>query len=315
MRRTVLAAVLLAAGPATAQERTEIPEVALPSAPVLPGVSAERAADIAGALRADDAARAERLLVEAAQSDAASPEVLKLLAGVSFRLGNHLNAAIALKKAEARGPLDEASRFTLAMAYVALGRREWARPELQRLVDAAPRAAVYRYWLARLDYDAGRYADAVRGFEDAVAADPSFVKAHDNLALALEALGRDDEARARFEQAVRLNREAVARSPWPPHNLGLLLTRLGRDAEAEALFREALTHDPRFAPAHYQLGVTLEKSGRTEGALAALSEAARLDPSYPEPHYALARLLRRQGRTAEADAALATFQQLKRERR
>ena len=56
-----------------------------------------------------------------------------------FLRGRPLNAAVALKKAEAIGPLDERSRFTLVMAYVALGRRDWARPELAKLVEAAPR--------------------------------------------------------------------------------------------------------------------------------------------------------------------------------
>jgi tetratricopeptide (TPR) repeat protein len=295
-----------------AQERAEVPlpELGADAAPALPGLAPERAAAVAEALRARDYARAEGLLVEAAERHP-SPELLELLATVSFRLGNHLNAAIALKKAEARAPLAEASRFTLAMAYVALGRREWARPELDRLVRSAPSNALFRYWSGRLDYDAGRYADAVHGFQAALAADPAFVKAHDNLGLSYEALGRDDDARASFERAVTLNRDAATRSPWPPHNLGLLLTRAGREAEAEPFFREALRHDPRFAPAHYQLGVALEKTGRPGEAVPLLEEAARLDPGYPEPHYALARILRRQGRAADADRALETFQRLK----
>ena len=44
-----------------------------------------------------------------------------------------LNAAIALKKAEALGPARSESRFRLVLAYVAMGQREWARPELERL--------------------------------------------------------------------------------------------------------------------------------------------------------------------------------------
>ena len=56
------------------------------------------------------------------------PELLRLLGGVFFLRGNSLGAAIAFKKAEALAPLDERSRFTLAMAYVVLGRRDWARP-------------------------------------------------------------------------------------------------------------------------------------------------------------------------------------------
>ena len=39
----------------------------------------------------------------------------------------------ALKKAEALAPLDSQERFQLALAYIAMKRGDWARPELERL--------------------------------------------------------------------------------------------------------------------------------------------------------------------------------------
>jgi tetratricopeptide (TPR) repeat protein len=312
----VLAAAALAAG-ARAQDRrwpdAPASELAPDAAAAVPGLDAERGRAVSAALRGRDYQEAERLLVEAAQQPGATAEVLRLLGSVSFLSGAYLNAAIALKKAEVLAPLDEKSRFTLAMSYVVLGHRDWARPELEKLAAAAPANALYPYWTARLDYDTGRYAEAAAGFQRALSVDARFVKAHDNLGLCYDALGRDADAETSFAQAVRLNREAPAPSPWPPHNLALLLTRVGRAAEAEPLFREALRNEPGFAPAHYQLGVALEKNGRPGEAVAALQEAARLDPRYPEPHYALARILRRQGRTAEADRALHAFRKLKKE--
>lgn len=319
MRRAALAlAAMTLVPPAGAQEparpETAPPELAPDAAASLPGFDGDRARALSAALRAGAYDRAEILLVEAAQREPVPLELLRLLGTVSFLGGNYLNAAIALKKAEARAPLDERSRFTLAMSYVLMGRRDWARPELRKLAEEAPRNPLYPYWTARLHYDTGQHAEAVKALLAAVALDPRFVKAHDNLGLCYEALGRFEEAVASHGTAVRLNREAAAPSPWPPHNLGLLLTRLNRTLEAEPLFREALRHDPRFAPALYQLGVTLEKTGRLADAVAALQEAARLDPKYPEPHYALARLFRRQGKAPDADRALAVFQQLKKEK-
>jgi tetratricopeptide (TPR) repeat protein len=283
---------------------------ALPAA-ALPGLDPNKGRALAAALRTGAYERAEELLVEAAQREGAPPELLRVLGGVSFLRGHYLNAAIALKKAEARAPLDERSRFTLAMSYVVLGRRDWARPELQALARSAPKNALYVYWMARLDYDEAQYADAVAGLLRAVALDDRMVKAHDNLGLCYDALGRYDDALRSFQEAVRLNREAAARSAWPPLNLGLLLTRLDRASEAEPLFREAIRIDPRFPQGHYQLGVALERSGNAPEAVAQLEEAARLDPQYPEPHYALARLYRRRGDVAKADRALELFQRLK----
>jgi tetratricopeptide (TPR) repeat protein len=278
------------------------------------GLADERSARIAEALRTRDYERAEALLLEAAEAQPPSAEVLRQLGGVFFVRGRPLNAAVALMKAEAIAPLDEPSRFTLVMSYVALGRRGWARPELAKLVEGAPANPLYPYWLARLDYDDGQYATAIKGFLRAIELDPRFMKAHDNLGLCYEALGRFDEAVRSWEEAIRLNEGQPARSPWPPLNLGLLLTRLDRLDEAEARFRESLRCDPRFPQAHYQLGITVEKKGRAAEAVAELEEAARLDPGYAEPQYALARLYRRAGEKEKADRALQRFEELKKER-
>jgi tetratricopeptide (TPR) repeat protein len=292
------------------------PTPARPDTPSLEWTTLETAGrgDIAQALRTGAYERAETLLLKAVEDRPGSADLLRLLGGVFFVRGRALNAAVAFKKAEAIEPLDERSRFTLAMSYVALGRRDWARPELQKLASTAPRNALYPYWTSRLDYDDGRYATAVQGFQAALALDSGFAKDHDNLGLSHEALGSFDEAIRSYQEAVRLNREQGTRWPWPALNLGLLLSRLDRGDEAEPLFREALREDPRFPQGHYQLGVLLERSGRLAEATASLEEAARLDPTYPEPRYALARVYRRLGEVDRADRALAEFQRLKKEK-
>jgi tetratricopeptide (TPR) repeat protein len=240
-------------------------------------------------------------------------EALRVLGGVFFLRGRPLNAAVALKKAEAIAPLDERSRFTLVMAYVALGRRDWARPELAKLVEAAPARALYHYWTGRLDYDAQHYATAIESLQRAVELDPGLAKAHDSLGLCYEALGRFEEAERSWVEAIRLESAQPTRSPWPALNLGLLMSRLNRLDEAEARFRESLAGDPDFALAHYQLGLTLEKKGRATEALAELEEAGRLDPASPEAPYALARVYRRAGDTEKADRALRRFEEIKKE--
>ncbi len=279
------------------------------------GVTVDRRALIAQALAGGAYQQAQAMLVEEATRNPGSPELLRLLGSVRFVQRQYLASAIAFKKAEALAPLDERSRFTLAMSYVVLGRRDWARPELQKLSQSAPRNPLYLYWKARLDHDDGKYAAAVDGLLQTIALDPRFVKAHDNLGLSYEALGRYDDAIRSYQEAVRLNREVTAGSPWPPLNLGLLLSRLDRIDEAEPLFRESVRLDPRFPQGHYQLGTALEKKGRAEEAVKELEEAARLDASYTEPHYALARLYRRSGNTEKADRALERFLELKKQKK
>jgi tetratricopeptide (TPR) repeat protein len=308
----VLAALVAAAPVVWAQEpppRSELESLAVATIPRAPTTGGDRA--IERAITARDWPRAERLLVDAIERQPRSTALLKTLASVFLMDRKPLNAAIALKKAEAIEPLDTHARFQLVLAYVAMARGDWARPELERLAVAQPASALFPYWLGRLDYDAGQYASAMRRFEAAIALDATFVRAYDNLGLCLEALNQPEQAIERYRDAVRLNRQSGEPSPWPLLNLGILLRTRGAADEAEKLFREALTADPGFARAHYQLGVVLEDAGRTDEAVQSLERAAQADATYPEPHYALSRLYRRLGRADRAESELRLFQQLK----
>lgn len=275
------------------------------------GIDPALRARIDAALQAREYTRAETLLLEAVEAQPRSAEALRLLGGVFFLRGRPLNAAVAYKKAEALAPLDERSRFTLVMSYVALGRRDWARPELEKLLEASPRNPLYHYWTARLDYDDGQFEPAVERLLRVIALDPGFTRAWDNLGLNYDALGRFDDAVRSYEEALRLNRASDTPSPWPALNLGLLLVKLDRLDEAESRFRESVAADPGFPQAHYQLGLLLDKTGRPEEAIPELEEAARLDGDYAEPHFALARLYRRAGDQDQARQALQRFQEIK----
>ena len=274
-------------------------------------LAARRRAEIDGAVKARDWTRAETLLVAEIERTPKPVDLLKMLAGVFMNDRKPLNAAIALKKAETFGPLDAPTRLQLALAYIAMRRGDWARPELERLAAAEPLNTVYVYWLARLDYDRGRYDAAIARLRTVVEREPAFVRAYDNLGLCYQAQHQPEEAVRQYREAIRRTRETGEKWPWPFVNLGILLKQRGEMQEAEALFREALEADPTFAPALYNLGTVLEQTERTEDALQMLRRAAAADATYAEPHFALSRIYRRRGLTAEADAALARFQQLR----
>lgn len=278
-------------------------------------LSPERRAAFEAAMKAQDYKRAETLLVEAINANPNSPQLLILAAGVFFLDGDYVNTVIAYKKAERLAPLDDRSRFTLAMAFIALDRREWARQELEKLASADPKSALYPYWLARLDYDEQKFAAAIEKLNRAISLKPDFVKAYDNLGLNLEALGKFEEAQRAYEEAIRLNRAQKPGSPWPPLNLGVMLLKLGKLDLAEPRLREALSFDPKSAEAHYRLGALLEKKGKTAEAIAELTQAGDLDTKYPDPLYALARLYRQAGEMDKAQAALAAFQKRKSDKR
>jgi tetratricopeptide (TPR) repeat protein len=273
-------------------------------------LEAARRAEIDKAIKAEQWEKAEQLLAAEIERTPQPVELLKLIANVFMRDRKPLNAAIALKKAEAIGPLDAPSRYQLALAYIGIRRGEWARPVLDGLLWAEPNNPSYLYWLARIDYDAGKYAAAVARLQRVVSLQPGFTRAYDNLGLCYEALNRPEEAIAQYSEAIRRARLLGEPWPWPFLNLGILHRKAGELEQAEKLLREALAIDPTFAPALYQLGAVLEYQEKVDEAVTALRQAAAADPAYAEPHFALARIYRRQGKTKEADAALATFERL-----
>jgi tetratricopeptide (TPR) repeat protein len=270
------------------------------------------------AMKARNFTAAETILVEAASQEIARDKQSKKAAqlyaavgGVFFLNGEFLNAAISFKKAEAITPLDVRNRFTLAMSYIRLNRRDWAKPELERLVKEQPANALYLYWLARLDYDAQQYNEAVAKLTKVIALDPTMMRAYDNLGLCHDYLGQYAEAVKHYRKAIELNRQQPRASAWPHVNLAITLLAQNQLIEAETQLREAIRLEPRLPQAHYQLGLALEKLNRTNDAVKALEEAARLEAKYAEPHYALGRLYQKQGDKAKAQAAMAKFQELK----
>jgi len=266
------------------------------------------------AMRERDYKRAETILVKEAEGDPKSSRAAKLLTkagGIFFLDGQYLNAAIAYKKADTIAPLDERGRFTMAMSYVKLNRRDWAKPELEKLSSLDPKNALYLYWLARLDYDAQRYNAAIAGFQKVIELDPRMMRAYDNLGLCYDYLGKYDDAIASYSRAVELNREQAQPSPWPHVNMAISLMAVNRLTEDENHLRMAIAYDARLPQAHYQLGQALEKQAKYEDAIESLNRAAALDPAYPEPHYALSRIYQRQGKSEEAKKSVERFQQLK----
>lgn len=279
-------------------------------APNLP-VSPEVRSALQKALEGRDFVSAETILVKEIDRNPKSTELLTFAGSVFFLDGKYLNSAIALKKAEEVAPLDDRSRFTLAMAYITLNHRDWARPELEQLAHSDRRDALYPYWLSRLDYDAMNFESAVRHAQKALDLNPKFMKAYDELGLCYEALGKFEPAIQAYRNAARLNERDLPCSPWPPHDLGALLIKLDRLNEAEESLKQSLQCDPRFPRGHYQMGFLLGKQKKNDRAVEELKEAAALDPSYAEPYYLLGQIYQRKGDQQEAAEAWATFEKLK----
>jgi len=302
---------LLAQTLSAQSEDTPAPSVPsdLPNLPF----SAARRLEFEDAVSRHDLKRAETILVEESNRDPKSPGSAKLLemAGSLFFMdGQYLDAAIAWKRAEAIAPLDPRSRFTLAMAYIRLGRRDWARRELEKLATTQPPSPLYLYWLAHLDYDAQSYTAAIGRLRKVIELDAKMTRAYDLLGLCQDYLGQFDEAIKSYTHAVELNRLQAKPSPWPFLDMSISLVAVNRLAEAEKNLREALKYDARLPQAHYQLGRVLEMQQQNPAAIESLNQAVALDPSYAEPHYLLGRVYQKLGEKQLAKAEIERFKQL-----
>jgi Flp pilus assembly protein TadD len=121
-------------------------------------------------------------------------------------------------------------------------------------------------------------------------------RAHYNLAIALRAAGRADEAMAHY-------REAAAEEPAAHYAIGFELGRLGRfdEAERELATYVARSPDGELVPRALLLrGQALVRLGRPVEAEQAFLSTIEMAPTTPAVRLALADLLNAQGRAAEA---------------
>ena len=204
----------------------------------------------------------------------------------------------------------------VAIAVAAAGVR-WSagRAQRARFIAAASVAAIVACAVASRSALAP-WIDSVSLWTRVVALDATNDVGLYNLALALDALGRHDEAAARYRDVLAIvPAHADARS-----NLDRLeaarLEREGNDlaergnlSAAVDRYRQAIARDARRTHSHAALGMALAGIGQSAAALPELSEAIRQGETDPEVPNALGILLLQSGQVDQArtvfEAALA----------
>jgi Flp pilus assembly protein TadD len=126
----------------------------------------------------------------------ADPMAARVRSVAHFRLGDFAAAAEAATRSIALGNATSWDHAHLGYCWLALGRYADARRELETAVAAEPARVEYFTGLGIARFHTGDPASAVRLLEQAVAAQPANVDARLYAARAFRALGRADEARA-----------------------------------------------------------------------------------------------------------------------
>jgi Tfp pilus assembly protein PilF len=120
--------------------------------------------------------------------------------------------------------------------------------------------------------------------------------------VALEALGRLDEAIEAYRKAMELKADHIDALA----NLGAALSRKGEHEEAIGYLRKFADLRPRSGPARKSLGNALRRAGRAPEAVTAYRMAIELNPKDADSYNNLGAALQESGRIPEAEEALRT---------
>lgn len=181
------------------------------------------------------------------------------------------------ERARAAGP---GEHFDRGQACQRAGRAAEALAHYLQAVALDPACGPAHYNLGILHHEAGRFEEAAAAFARAAQAGPHVAAALNNQGVALQALGRAAEALASYAAAADSDpRHAPAHA-----NAGRLLFAAGRWEEAGACFRRAADADPRSADHRHHLGLCLHKLGDLDGAERCYAEALALEPAHRAAH-------------------------------
>ncbi|CAO3409549.1 tetratricopeptide repeat protein [Azospirillum largimobile] len=201
----------------------------------------------------------------------------------------------------------DTNRLAQAVAHHQAGRLAEAERGYRQVLSADPWNADALHLLGVLSLQSGRADEAVGLIGKALQRSKSVPDYWDNLGSALIACGRADEA-------VQAHRNAAALDPGGAqrrHNLGNALAALGRREEAERAFMLALALKPDYAKAWYNLGSCRAAGRRHADAAVMLDRAVRLSPGMMEAHNNLGDALAMTGRLDEAVAQFRLVAQLR----
>lgn len=223
------------------------------------------------------------------------------LGQVALSQRRYAEAITHFNQALATAPAANRINYSLAMAYRGLGETEKAQSYLERQGSVGVRVADplrealqelvrgERLHLirGRMAFDAGRFADAVAEFRQAVAANSASIPAHINLGSALSQLGETQAAIAEFQAALRLAPDNSAAR----YNLGVLFGGLKQFEPAIEHLRAALKARPEDAEARLLLARTLVKASRLEEASTEYTQVVAAQPEEEDALLEWAQLL------------------------
>jgi len=190
-----------------------------------------------------------------------------------------------LKRAVDVNPANNNAHYLLGIYYDEFGDPRRAALSYERAVALRPDKLLFRVHLAGALYNSEQYERALDPLEHLIESEPWNANYWTLYAEALKKLGREEDARAVFEEAARLYHEMWERHPEAAginFGYGQILYNLGRYEEALARFQQAVSTRPNDDVMLGFVGYTLRELGRDEEAGAYFRRCLDINPEHPD---------------------------------
>ena len=191
--------------------------------------------------------------------------------------------------------------LAIGLGFLTVRRNEDYRSEFaiwEDTVAKRPKNGRAHYNLGVVLQQVGRVQDAIGQYEQALRLKPEMVEAHNNLGKALLAVGRVSDAIEQYELALRLKPDSAETH----YDLAVALRQAGEIEDAIGHYKRAVSIDPDYLEAHSNLGIVLWQEGKLDDAIEQFGQALRVKPDSAETHNNLGVALAMKGSTEEAIA-------------
>lgn len=256
-------------------------------------------------LRNNNNQGAELALSQALKLEPTSPETLYLLAQVYSNESRQLDALDLLVRANRLQPDNPDVLYLMAQISISQKFFEDAIPLLERALQLVPDRLDLLALLGESYFKSDKIDKAIVEFTRLVQLQPS-VRAYSFLGLSYTYLGRFNEAKQNFHDALRLD----PRSNFCLFQLGYIARMQGDSTGAETIFRTVLRSDPNYPNALLELANVRIDHKQFGEAADLLKRYIRVDKDSATGYYKLAMVEKNLHRTDAAAHDLAEFQSL-----
>jgi tetratricopeptide (TPR) repeat protein len=234
-------------------------------------------------LSQDDCEKALPYFQRATESDATYAEAWAQAGFCNEKLGRHVEAIEASKKAVSIRPSAE-SYFNIGLAYYYQKQYRESETAYRQAIKLDPYNAADAYYALGLTYrEARQFDDEVQAYKHAIRLKPDYASAYERLGQRYLAMGKNAEAIEAFKQLAALKPGDAATQ----NNLGEAYSAMGKQDEAVEAFRQAVTFKPDFGKAYYNLGKALLARGDRDDAIQQYVILQNLDEQWAEKLYNL----------------------------